>query len=221
MSEGGVLTATVSTAKRHPWLIGGGFLALVLLLYVFGRSKTVPAPASFQFSYGPTNAQIQAGTQLAIAEHEDQTRVSLANTSAGIYSDYFDYLSSSGKANNTASVQEAQIAADTSKYTVNANAQAAIKLSQMSNQTAQAATAAQLSATLHGQDTALQTVNLNDAAAKYVAQLTAQTAQTATAAANYQAGLSAQTKNVVAYYDAQKTNAANYYAEQVALYGKK
>ena len=80
----GVVDATEQTFKSHPFLIGGGLLAVVVLFYVLSKPKAA-ATSNFTFSTGPSDAQIQAGTAQQIATQADQTAVTLANINAGAY----------------------------------------------------------------------------------------------------------------------------------------
>lgn len=144
MAEGeGVVSATMETARAHPAWVVGGVVGLVAVLWLVSRKKA-KEPQAFSFNYGPSDAQVQAGTQLAIAQQADQTQVTLANinatASSAAVSSYFDYLTNHSKdqlaaanagfasANHIADVQ-----GNTAGYIANVNAQA----------------------TMHGQDTVL------------------------------------------------------------------
>lgn len=100
MAEEGVVEATWTEAKLHPWLIGGAVAAIVLVLWWNGRAKTQPAQ-NFTFSYGPSDAQVQAGTALAIAQQADQTNLAKATIQAGTDQDYFNYLATASNNNST------------------------------------------------------------------------------------------------------------------------
>lgn len=117
MAEGeGVIESTVAEAKAHPVLIIGGLVAVVALLWIVSSGSTKANKGqNFSFSYGPSDAQIAAGTAQQIATQQAQTAVSLANINAGTTStvaqDYFGYL--------------ANHSADTLTATLNGNATAA------------------------------------------------------------------------------------------------
>ncbi len=97
----GVISATVGEAKAHPWLIGGSVLAIVVLVWVMSRGSSTPAAANFSFSSGPSDSQVTAGTNLAIAQAADQTALSgatlTANTQTALASDYYGYLANAGQ----------------------------------------------------------------------------------------------------------------------------
>lgn len=117
MADEGVVEATWTEAKAHPWLIGGAVVALVAFMWWAGRSKApADTPQHFSFSYGPSDAQVRAGTALQIAQQADQTQLGLAQigatTSLGLAGidagtqtttakDYFDYLTTSSNNNAT------------------------------------------------------------------------------------------------------------------------
>jgi hypothetical protein len=104
-----VLEATEQEFSAHPWIIGGAVAALVILLMVTHKSSTTSTPAaSFSYNIGPSDAQVQAGTSLAIAQGADQTALAIANTqattaagqqssTAGIMGNYFNYLTAAGQ----------------------------------------------------------------------------------------------------------------------------
>jgi hypothetical protein len=106
MAEG-VIDATVEEARRHPYLVVGGLVAAVAVLWYLSGSSAAPAGQNFTFSYGPSDAQVLAGTQLAIAQQADQTAVTLAGmqttAQTGIAQDYFGYLTNNS-ANTLAAV---------------------------------------------------------------------------------------------------------------------
>jgi len=108
MATEGVIGNTVGEFKAHPWLIGGAFVALVLLIWFLKSGKT-STPQSFNFSYGPSDAQVLAGTQLSIAQQADQTQLAIANlqatNGATTTNDYFNYLT---QANNNATAIQSQ-----------------------------------------------------------------------------------------------------------------
>lgn len=106
MAEGdteSAIGATWDTAKAHPWLIGGALAAVVLALWYFGRAKAPATPPQFSFSYGPSDAQVRAGTALAIAQHADTTQLAMAGIQKDVASSYYDYLTNTS--DNQAAVQ--------------------------------------------------------------------------------------------------------------------
>lgn len=123
MAEEGVIGSTMEEAKRHPYLIVGGFVAVVALLWVLSSSGGSSKAQNFTFSYGPSDAQIAAGTAQQISTQQAQTAVSLANTQAAtqtaVSQDYFGYLT-----NNSANLLAA---------TINTNATAATISGQNNN----------------------------------------------------------------------------------------
>lgn len=170
MSEG-VVESTVDEAKRHPWLIVGGFVALVLVIYLASGKKATPA---FRFSYGPSDAQVLAGTQLAIAQAQDQTKVSLMGQLAGVYHDYFGYL-----ATNSANTLDAYKAQDAANVLMNAqNNQAATAQSESHDYTTGVLATINANAAVQGYAYQLQQTQNNNAAA---VQINAQTVQAQTA----------------------------------------
>lgn len=127
MSEG-VVDSTVEEVKAHPWIFIGGFVALAGLLWYLSGPKAT-APQAFTFSYGPSDAQVKAGTALAIAQAGNQTAISAqqiqSTTQEHVYDDYFSYLTTAGnnattQASTAASYafQTAQ-AADNTAVTIN------------------------------------------------------------------------------------------------------
>lgn len=118
MSDG-VLETTIADAKAHPWLIGGAVVGLVAIIWLLSSGSS-SKPQSFQFSYGPSDAQLKAGAASHIADVQAQTQVSMAHilsdagaahdaSQAGIYHDYFGYLATSSAL--AAGVQQSGIAA--------------------------------------------------------------------------------------------------------------
>lgn len=103
-----VVESTIEEAKRHPYWIVGGVVGLVVLIYLLSGSGKAAAPQDFKFSYGPSDAQVQAGTALALGQAQNQTAVSLANIQASnqtaIAGDYYSYLATAGKTSADASV---------------------------------------------------------------------------------------------------------------------
>lgn len=121
MADEGVISATTTELGRHPYLIIGGVVAVVALLYVASSARKTPAaPQNFSFSYGPSDAQVLAGTAQQIATQQGQTAVSLANiqatTSTAEAGDYFNYLT-----NNSANSLTAALAGDTAAVGINSN----------------------------------------------------------------------------------------------------
>lgn len=116
----GVVDATVGTVERHPYIVAGAVLGVVAALW-FLSAKKAKAPQSFQFSYGPSDAQVQAGTQLAIAQAGNQSALSIAQlnattstaqlgTKAGIIGDYLSYLTAAGNTSADVSATNADYA---------------------------------------------------------------------------------------------------------------
>lgn len=91
------MDATVGAAERHPYLIVGGLVAVIgLFWYLSSGSKTAASPSAFTFSYGPSDAQVAAGTALQIAQTQGQTASSVAATqgatATSVAADYYSYL---------------------------------------------------------------------------------------------------------------------------------
>jgi len=89
-----VIEATEQEFSAHPYIIGGSVAALVLIIYLSSRKSSGGQTASFSYNLGPSDANIQAGTQLAIAQLQAQqasAQTAAATTAAG---DYFSYLTS-------------------------------------------------------------------------------------------------------------------------------
>lgn len=103
MAEEGMAEATWTEAKAHPYIVGGAVVALVGILWFFSSKSPAQTPQHFSFSYGPSDAQIQAGTALAIAQQNDQTSLGLAkiqaDTTAGTAQDYYTYLATASNNN--------------------------------------------------------------------------------------------------------------------------
>jgi hypothetical protein len=168
MAEEGVIGATIEETKRHPYLIVGGLVAVVVVLWIVSSgtgSKTAAQP--FTFSYGPSDTQVKAGTALAIAQAGDQTAVTLAGMQStqntAIAQDYFGYLST-----NSAN----QLAA-----TVNTNG-TAVQVSALNNASDQIASNNALTATVSGQYYANATAMNGNATQAQIAGIQAGTAQT-------------------------------------------
>lgn len=194
MAEG-IVEDTVQVVERYPfWIIGGA--AVLLLVWYFWPGSTTTAPQNFTFSYGPSDANIQAGTQLAIQQAADQTAVSIAqlqatsnNTQAG---DYYGYLTT-----NSANNLQAQQLATTTQGSV-----ASQQIGAQSQVDAQAIAAQQQAAALQAQT--------NQAA------LAAQTTQTGIAAQNSTnlATIAAQNAQAIAAINASAaTSIANTQAQ--------
>jgi hypothetical protein len=181
MAEEGVMAATTGVAESHPWIIGGAVLGVVVVLYLLSSSKAAPAaPQGFNFTYGPSNAQVAAGTQLAIAQAADQTSLSVATlqagTAAGNASQYFNYLTQAGTtaaatAATTASYNyqatTQNIAAQTQVALANTAATASTQAAAIAAQTVQAGYATSVSLNNTNQTDATQLASI--AAAKAVA----------------------------------------------------
>jgi hypothetical protein len=132
MAEG-IIDDTIGEARQHPWLIGGIVVAVVVLVYFLGSKPATPTAANnFRFSYGPSDAQVVAGTQLAIAQSGQQTALSvatlgasnqqaLATTQAGIDTSYFNYLTTAGQTNANAATSIAATNANYAYQTVSSN----------------------------------------------------------------------------------------------------
>jgi hypothetical protein len=86
--------AVVDGVENHPYLTIGGFAGLLGVLYLMKRKSA--KPAQFQFTYGPSDTNIKAGTALAIAQAGNQSALSRAtlqaDTAKTVYQDYFGYL---------------------------------------------------------------------------------------------------------------------------------
>lgn len=126
MAEEGVVGATWQEATAHPYVVGAAVAGLVIIFWWLGRAKApASTPQQFAFSYGPSDAQVRAGTALQIAQQTDQTQLGLAQIQSGTdlaqidagvttSKDYYDYLTSNS-ANNlslgiTQSNNSAQVA---------------------------------------------------------------------------------------------------------------
>jgi hypothetical protein len=108
--ETGIETA-VDGAKSHPWLVVGGIGAAVLLFWALSGSSA--KSTNFTFTAGASDAQIRAGTALAIAQAGNQTDISKANIASTNLKSVLDYLTSSGNSQTAAAVQIAGIGAST------------------------------------------------------------------------------------------------------------
>lgn len=124
--EEGVVGSTWEEFKAHPYIIAGAVGAVVILLWYASRAKPGATPQQFAFSYGPSDAQVQAGTQLAIAQQADQTALNVATLQSGIAgeqitansaaaTDYFGYLTGANN-NSLAALKDS----DATGITINA-----------------------------------------------------------------------------------------------------
>lgn len=127
----GVVGSTWEEFKAHPYIIAGAVGVVVILLWYNSRAKPGATPQQFAFSYGPSDAQVQAGTQLAIAQQADQTALSVATLQSGIAgqqitadsaaaTDYFGYLT--GANNNSLAALKDSNAAGIATNAANNNA---------------------------------------------------------------------------------------------------
>jgi hypothetical protein len=126
-----VFEDTVDEVKSHPWLFIGGFAVLVVIILWMKRGSS-SAGQNFTFSYGPSDAQVAAGTQLAIAQQADQTSLAqstlAASTASTVYGDYFSYLAQQGnnavtvnQSNNNLAADNANIGYQENLYDTNAS----------------------------------------------------------------------------------------------------
>lgn len=204
----------IEDVRAHPWLILGGIVAAGALVWYLSAGSKSSAPQQFSFSYGPSDAQLQAGTQLAIAQGAQQTAVSLAGiqatnnatlatTQAGTYSNFFNYLTTAGNAQTTA----ATATANYGYLTAQANDAATIAVNQSNNSVALA-----LGTQSNNNQTFLESNNYNLGVQSNnnnynLGVMGYQTQQQATA-------YSAQTAQITAAYTAQTSQQANAYAAQ-------
>lgn len=190
--EPGIVESTITEAKAHPWLIGGAIVAAVLALYLISRGSSSKG-TSFTYSSGPSEAQINANTALAVTQQKDQTALGLAkinaDSTASTAQNYFSYLTTAS-ANALASNQ---IASNTTLGVANI----AGYTTQRANDDKLAATANtnQAAVTLAGiassRDQNLAAISANTAG--YIAGVNAGVADYAVTNQSYQAALSAQT----------------------------
>jgi hypothetical protein len=193
MADEGVIDSTVTEFKAHPWLIGGGIAALVVLFYFLSGSGKTSAGQDFKFSYGPSDAQVQAGTALAISQQQDTTALALAGMSA------------TAQANTTAA--QTTVAGQAFGYLTNASANqlaatqitsaAGVAMNANNDQTAQAIANYNLTGQIAAGSYATQTAQINASAATTIAGQNA-AAQTTIAGLQYNS----------ADFVAQNTNAA-------------
>jgi hypothetical protein len=119
MAEESVIGATWAEAKLHPYLIGGAVAVLAVLIWYMSRPSPAATPQNFSFSYGPSDAQVRAGTALQIAQQADTTSLAMANIQAGVQSqtaqDYFSYLTT-----NSANQLDAAQSGDNAQIAINA-----------------------------------------------------------------------------------------------------
>lgn len=99
--------ATVGQFKRHPWIWAGIAVVIIGGLFLLKGSGS-QAASSYTFSYGPSDAQVAAGTQLQIAQAADQTATNMQTAQlAAQQSEVGDYLSylTTNSANNLSATQ--------------------------------------------------------------------------------------------------------------------
>lgn len=201
-----VWSETTGMAERHPYWVAGGFVAIVLLI-VLMRGGTSTKPQNFTFSYGPSDAQVLAGTQLAIAQAGDQSAITAAtiqaDTTTQVAHDYFSYLTGNSanqltEVTGAQAVQNNQInaAAQVANNQIATAGNVAIGAQGVQLKTGLASIAAQLQAILGGQSADVQK-----------AQIAGQTAtnqayyanQTATKTAEFNADASMYASGAQAY----------------------
>jgi hypothetical protein len=69
--------------KYWPYYVGGFIaVAIIVFLYLKGKTSSSGTVSNFTYSDGPTDAQIAAGTAQQDQQQADQTAVSLANINA-------------------------------------------------------------------------------------------------------------------------------------------
>lgn len=83
--------------KAHPLIWGGAVIVVIGALYLFTKSSSSAGTTQqFAFSYGPSDAQVAAGTQLQIAQVQANAATSIASSNAtanqAAVGDYFSYL---------------------------------------------------------------------------------------------------------------------------------
>ena len=117
MAEG-IVEDTVEEFEAHPWLWIGGFVAIAGVIIYLKYAGSSSAAQNFTFSYGPSDAQVAAGTDLAIAQGQQNTALAIANsnntaqtTEAG---DYFGYLT-----NNSTNSANVALATNNESYNEN------------------------------------------------------------------------------------------------------
>lgn len=124
-----VWAATKDAFEEHPYIVIGGVAVGVLaIFYLKNRGGSGQQPANFTFSYGPSDAQVKAGTDLAIAQAGNNAALAAANlkatTDTTIAGDYFGYLT--GANGNAAALGLAQTAASVDITQANDAAQIAV-----------------------------------------------------------------------------------------------
>lgn len=158
-----VLEATAAEAKAHPYWIVGGVLGIAALFWLLSGSSSRPAaPQAFTFTAGPSDAQLQAGTALAIAQAGNQSQVAMAGIAAtaqtAVAGDYYGYLAT-GSANalaSTVSTNATQLAE------ARAGSAAAVAIGAQNNATAQLAASLTAQTQQQGNATQLAMTNIND-----------------------------------------------------------
>lgn len=106
--------ASISILKRHPYAIGGGALAVFLLVYLYERSRSGSAPASTSDLSGGGN-QVQALSAAAdLTNAQTNAQVEVAAYQAGVASKQVDAQLQTGLATTAAELQasEAQTTAN-------------------------------------------------------------------------------------------------------------
>jgi hypothetical protein len=181
-----IMGETVATVEKYPWWIAGGVVALLAAWWLFTPSGTSNAkggaPQNFTFSYGPSDANIAAGTQLAMQQAKDQTDVSVATLNADlnrdVAGDYFGYLTTHSADNLQAQMATLQTQGSTASQQIAAQQQAA----QLQYQTNQASIAAGTTRTGISASEAENLAAIQAQSQQAIAALQAQTAAAAIAA---------------------------------------
>ena len=114
-----VVGATVDAFKAHPVIWGGVLVGAIAIVWLASRGSSSSAePQQFTFGYGPSDAQVAAGTALQIAQVQANaySASAAANnaTATTVAQDYFGYL-----ANNSANGLTAQQDALATAATIN------------------------------------------------------------------------------------------------------
>lgn len=141
MSEG-VVTATVDQVKTHPYIWGAIiFVVLVGVYFLSGKSSSGGQTQAFNFSYGPSDAQVAAGTALQIAQvnaNAQSAQIAQQTTTANeIAQTYFGYLTNNSA--NALTATQDQIAANVAINGQNVNSSTYIAGLQSNDQLAQIA----------------------------------------------------------------------------------
>lgn len=178
MAEGeGVIDATVTEFRAHPWIIGGSVLALVGLIWYVSAGKHGTAVQQFTYQSGPTAAQIEANAAIGIQQGINQTAISQAQIAAGVTGNYFDYLTQNS-ANQTAVLNNAITTnAETSQFTTASNERIAGNTNAMNLTLGLGAESADVTKAGYAMTTTLGVANTGAASADYIAGLGAQTQQ--------------------------------------------